>query len=116
MISFVNANLPIFEKLRNIIKLSESLATPQAYAVMVQYIALSHHHAISYLKFDELMKVLRKWNRYYQNLLQITTEYPEADYAWPPEFKEPIPGEILYLKYQKWLTDPKTGMVYYDFY
>ncbi len=115
IINLVNENLHIFQKLRNIIKLSELHATPQSYAVIIQYVSLSHNHGISYLRFDELMKVLRKWYRYYQKILQIVDEYPESEYKWTKNFTEPILGESIFLKYKKLLTDPKTGMVYYDF-
>jgi hypothetical protein len=60
------------------------------------------------------MKVLQKWYRNYQVLLQIYQEYPANQYKLPQEFNESIPGEALYLKYCKCLTDKKTGMVYMD--
>jgi hypothetical protein len=61
-----------------------------------------------------LMKVIQKWYRNYQVILQIYQEYPASQYKLPQEFSEPIPGEALYLKYCKCLTDKKTGIVYMD--
>jgi hypothetical protein len=112
--NMVAQNLNLFEKFRNIIKLPESKNNAQSYAAIIQYISLSHQHEISYIKFSELMRVMRKWYRYYQTLREILQTHPANQYKLPPEFNEPIPGEELYLKYQKWLTDKKTGLVYID--
>ncbi|MEB3309357.1 MAG: hypothetical protein VKJ02_03930 [Snowella sp.] len=114
LLNIVSQNYHAFEKLQNIIQLPKNCDPVQTFAVMIQFISLSHQHEISYLKFDELMRVLRKWYQNYQVILQIYQEYPASQYKLPKEFSEPIPGESLYLKYQKWLTDKKTGMVYMD--
>ncbi len=82
---------------------------------MIQFIALSNRHAISYLKFNDLMKVMRKWFRSYQSVIGIRQEHPPSQYKQPKEFKEAIPGVEIYEKYKKWLTDKKTGMVFVDF-
>ncbi|MBJ7899441.1 MAG: hypothetical protein GC158_05895 [Cyanobacteria bacterium RI_101] len=112
--NIVAQNLNQFEKLSKIIELSDSQNNPQSYAAIVQYIILSHQHEISYLKFNELMRVLRKWYRYYQSLREILDNHPANQFKQPPEFAEAIPGETLYVKYLKWLTDKKTGLVYMD--
>lgn len=114
LLNIVSQNYNSFEKLQNIIQLPKNRDPIQTYAVMIQFISLSHQHEISYLKFDELMKIIKKWYQNYQVILQIYQEYPASQYKLPKEFSEPIPGEALYLKYQKWLTDKKTGMVYID--
>jgi hypothetical protein len=92
--NIVAQNLNQFEKLSNII--------------------LSHQHEISYLKFNELMRVLRKWYRYYQSLREILDSHPASQFKLPSEFADSIPGEGLYMKYLQWLTDKKTGLVYMD--
>lgn len=112
--NIVAQNLNKFEKLSKIIELSDAQNNPQSYAAIVQYITLSHQHEISYLKFNELMRVLRKWYRYYQSLREILDNHPANQFKLPPEFAEAIPGETLYIKYLKWLTDKKTGLVYMD--
>ncbi len=114
LISIVSQNYNSFEKLQNIIQLPKNCDPIQTFAVMIQFISLSHQHEISYLKFDELLRVIKKWHQNYQVILQIYQEYPASQYKLPKEFSEPIPGEALFLKYQKWLTDKKTGMVYLD--
>ncbi|MGB5593580.1 MAG: hypothetical protein WBM32_09160 [Crocosphaera sp.] len=115
LVSLVMVNYGIFEKLRDIIGLSEKQSTPETYTLMIQFIALSNRHAISYLKFNDLMKVMRKWFRSYQSVIGIRQEHPPSQYKQPKEFKEAIPGVEIYEKYKKWLTDKKTGMVFVDF-
>ena len=110
----VEQNYDTFHALRKIIKLTDQQDVSRCYAVMVQYIALSHRHEISYLKFEELMKVLRKWNYNYQAIQKLMSDYPASHYKLPKEFSDPIPGSDIYFKYQKWLTDKRTGMTYFD--
>lgn len=114
MINTVNQNHDDFEKLKNIIQLPENRDSAQVYALMIQIISLAHQYEVSYLKFEQLMKVIKKWHYNYQVILQIYQDYPASQYKLPKDFSEPIPGEALYLKYRKLLTDTKTGMVYLD--
>ncbi len=114
LINTVNQNHDAFEKLKNIIQLPENRDSVQVYALMIQIISLAHQYEVSYLKFEQLMKVIKKWHYNYQVILQIYQDYPGSQYKLPKDFSEPIPGEALYLKYRKLLTDTKTGMVYLD--
>ena len=115
LVALVRVNYGIFEKLRDIIGLSEQQSTPETYGLMIQFIALSNRHAISYIKFDDLMKVMRKWFKPYQAIIGIREQHPPSEYKQPKEFKEAIPGIEIYEKYKKWLTDKKTGIVFIDF-
>ncbi|MGK7942209.1 MAG: hypothetical protein AB4062_19040 [Crocosphaera sp.] len=115
LVALVRVNYDVFEKLRDIIGLSERQSTPETYTIMIQFIALSNRHAISYMKFDDLIKVMRKWFKPYYAMIGIREEHPPTEYKQPKEFKEPIPGLEIYEKYKKWLTDQKTGMVFVDF-
>ena len=115
LLSLVRVNYSVFEKLRDIIGLSERKSTPETYALMIQYIALSNRHGISHIKFEELMNVMRKWYRHYMAVIGIRDEHPRSEYRQPKEFKEAIPGVEIYAKYRKWLTDKNTGMVFVDF-
>ena len=115
LVSLVMVNYELFEKLRDIIGLSPGQSTPETYTLMIQFIALSNRHAISYLKFDDLIKVMRKWFKPYQSVMGIRQEHSPNKYKQPQEFKESIPGLEIYNKYKKWLTDKKTGMVFIDF-
>ncbi len=115
LLSLVRVNYEVFEKLRDIIGLSERQNTPETYGLMIQYIALSNRHSISHLKFDELIKVMKKWYQPYQAVMGIRQEHPPTEYKQPKEFQESIPGVEIYEKYKKSLTDKKTGMVFIDF-
>ncbi|MDJ0732262.1 MAG: hypothetical protein QNJ33_19980 [Crocosphaera sp.] len=115
LVSLVRVNYSVFEKLQDIIGLSQSQSTPETYGLMIQYIALSNRHSISHLKFDDLMKVMKKWYKPYQAVIGIRQEHPPSDYKQPQAFKAAIPGVEIYQKYKKWLTDKKSGMVFIDF-
>ncbi len=115
LVSLVMVNYQVFEKLRNIIGVSAAQHKPETYALMVQYIALSYRHGLSYIKFDELLTILKKWSKPYYALTGIREAHPSTQYKQPKEFSEAIPGLAVYEKYKKSLTDPKTGMVYIDF-
>ena len=114
LVDVVNDNYDAFEKLKHIIQLPANRKDVEVYALIIQVISLAHQYDITYLKFEQLMKVIQKWYRNYQVILQIYQEYPASHYKLPKEFSEPIPGEALYLKYCKCLTDKKTGIVYMD--
>jgi hypothetical protein len=114
LVDVVNHHSDAFEQLKHIIQLPDNRKDVEVYALMIQVISLAHRHKIAYVKFEQLMKVVQKWYRNYQVILQIYQEYPASQYNLPHEFSEPIPGEGLYLKYCKCLTDKKTGIVYMD--
>lgn len=114
LVDVVNQNYDAFEKLKHIIQLPDNRKDVEVYALMIQVISLGHQYETTYVKFEQLMKVLQKWYRNYQVILQIYQEYPAVQYKLPQEFNEPIPGEALYLKYCQCLTDKKTGIVYMD--
>lgn len=114
LLSLVRVNYDVFEKLQNIIGITEQQSTPETYGLMIQYIGLSNRHGLSNLKFKELMNVMKKWDQAYQTLIGIRQEHPPSQYKQPKAFKQAIPGVKIYAKYKKWLTDKKTGMVFLD--
>ncbi len=59
--------------------------------------------------------VLKRWYRPYQTIINLREAYPPHKFKQPSVFQDPIPGESVYLKYLRWLTDQKTGLVYIDF-
>ncbi len=115
LVSLVIANYTPFEKLRKIIRVADRNHNPETYARMVQYIGLNYRHGLSYIKFDELMGILKRWYRPYQTVIGIRSEHPPHQYKQPREFSEELIGEEVYLKYVKWLTDKKSGITYVDF-
>ncbi len=115
LISLVKANYSAFEKLRKIINISEKNNNPDTYARMVQYIALAYRHGLSYIKFEELMGIVKRWFRPYQTVIGIRAEHPPNQYKQPIDFSQELIGEDVYFKYLKWLTDNKSGITYIDF-
>jgi hypothetical protein len=115
LISLVIVNFEVFNKLKRIIGISDRQHTPETYAIMLQYIGLDNRYKLSFLKFEELIKVMRKWMAPYQAILGIRQHHPATEFKQPKGFKEVLPGIEIYHKYKKWLTDKKTGMSYVDF-
>lgn len=113
--SLVMSQYEVFEKLGQIIGVTEKLNNPNTYALMVQYMALGHRHKLSYIQFEELLTMMQKWYKPYQVIAGIREQYPPKEFKIPKEFSEPIPGLEVYEKYRKSLTDKKTGMSYIDF-
>ena len=115
LVSLVMTNYSSFEKLRKIISVSDKNNNPETYARMIQYIGLSYRHGLSYIKFEELMGITKRWFRPYQTALSIRAAHPPHLYKQPIDFAPELVGEEVYFKYLKWLTDKKTGAVYVDF-
>jgi len=115
LVSLVMANYSSFEKLRKIINVSDKNNNPETYVRMIQYIGLSYRHGVSYIKFEELMGITKRWFRPYQTALSIRAAHPPHQYKQPIDFAPEFVGEEVYFKYLKWLTDKKTGAVYVDF-
>lgn len=111
----VMANFDAFEKLRKIIRVSKDKSNPDTYARIIQVIGLFYRYGLSFMQFEELMGILKRWYRPYQTVIGLREARPPHKFKQPPSFQEAIPGEAVYMKYKKWLTDPKTGMVYVDF-
>ncbi|ACK69568.1 conserved hypothetical protein [Gloeothece citriformis PCC 7424] len=105
----------VFEQLGRIIGITGTDSTPETYGRMIQYITLSHRHKLSYIKFEELMKVMRQWYPHYLTVSQFREQYPPKKYTVPKDFFQPIPGIEIYEKYQKSLTDKNTGLTYINF-
>ena len=82
---------------------------------MVHLIALYNRNGIVYLKFNDLVRVLRQWYTPYQAILSIRKAHPFGAYKQPKAFKEAITGVEIYEKYKKLLTDKKTGKVFINF-
>jgi hypothetical protein len=113
--SLVMSKYNIFDKLGQIIGVKGKQHRPETYARMIQFIALTYRHGLSYLKFDELINVMRKWFKPYNAIIGIRGEYSSMQYKLPAEFCEEIPGVDIYEKYKKSLTDQNTGYAFISF-
>ncbi|PSF35695.1 hypothetical protein C7H19_15775 [Aphanothece hegewaldii CCALA 016] len=114
LIALVMSKYEVFQKLKKIIGVSDKQNNPDTYARMVQYIALSYRHKLSYAKFAELLQVIRQWIKPYFAIIAIRQDNPPEQYIQPKSFKQEIPGEKTYEKYKISLTDQKTGRIYID--
>ena len=86
LVSLVMTNYSSFEKLRKIISVSDKNNNPETYARMIQYIGLSYRHSLSYIKFEELMEITKRWFRPYQTALSIRAAHPPHQYKQPIDF------------------------------
>jgi hypothetical protein len=114
LVQLANTNIATFDKISQIIQVPPEKNNTRSFAIIVQFIALGHQHQITALKFEELVKVLRQWLKYYSKIMEIQQAYPETDYKQPLEFTTPIPGEAIYRKYLGALTDKNQQVYYYD--
>jgi hypothetical protein len=113
--SVVTSNYSTFENLGQVIEIDNKHRSPDTYAKIIQYIALNQKYQYSFEKLKELIELMRRWYSPYQAILAIRKAHPPSEYRQPQEFQQPIPGEEIYLKYKKWLTDTNTGRSYIDF-
>ena len=56
---------------------------------------------------------MRRWHPIYKAIISIRSQYPPSEYRQPKVFQQPIPGENIYLKYKRSLTDTNTGYSYF---
>ena len=64
-----------------------------------------NRHGKSYIQFEQLVELLKKWEKTYKNIAMVRQEYTSDQYQIPQEFKEDIPGINVYQKYAKYLPD-----------
>lgn len=96
----VQVHADIFLKLGKIIRVPKTKNVPETYAVILHYIALRNRHQESFSQFQQLLNLLRQWQKVYNSLITILQEYPSEEYKQPLIFKEPIPAIDIYNKYQ----------------
>lgn len=113
--SLVMSKFNVFDKLGRIIGVEGKKNRPETYARMIQYITLTYRHGLSYMKFQELITVMKKWFKPYQAIVGIRREYSPKEYQLPTEFCEEIPGVEIYEKYKKSLMDQNSGYSFISF-
>ena len=105
LVSLVLENYDAFEKLSPILSISEAESSPATYARIIQLIGLENRHGKAYLLFEQLVELLKKWEKPYKSISMVRQEYTAEKYQIPPEFTEDIPGITVYQKYAKYLAD-----------
>ena len=113
VMSSIIVNSQLFETLADSIDMPQSNRNPESYCRMVQYIALERKYKKSTSDFEELLKVMRRWYPIYQAIIGIRAQHPPSEYRQPKAFEQPVPGETIYLKYKRSLTDTNTGYSYF---
>jgi hypothetical protein len=89
----------IFEKLSPVIGISKEHNNPETYARILQFMGLQDKYADSYLKFQELLVILQKWEKSFKSIAFIRQSFDPNQYKIPAEFIAPIPGHDIYKKY-----------------
>jgi hypothetical protein len=105
LVSLVIENYEVFEKLSPILSISKAESSPAVYARILQIIGLIERHADAYIKFGQLVELLKKWDKLHQSIAMVRQAYTSDKYTIPQEFKEKIPGLNVYQKYGKYLID-----------
>lgn len=104
MLDLVDNNSEIFEQIGNIIGIPKAKITRETFAILLQYIALSKKHEVTYVQFARLIEILKEWQKFYESLMRIRQEYPANKYKIPEEFTKEIPGIKTYEKYQDYVN------------
>ncbi|WP_052055470.1 hypothetical protein [Myxosarcina sp. GI1] len=105
LVGMVIENFEAFEKLAPIIEVPQASREPKTYASLIQYIGLMNRHKKSYYDFSKLLKLLEKWLVPYQLISIIRNEYTVDNYRLPKEFKQDIPGEYVFKKYEEYFEE-----------
>lgn len=92
-----------FQKMGKIIGVKGKRSNPEVYAKMLQYIAMNYKYGITYVQFDQLLKILKQWEEPFKKVVALREEYNAKEYKQPKGFAEEIPGLELYKKYQEFL-------------
>lgn len=105
LVGVIIENFETFHKIAPIIEISPEQREPQIFAIVLQYVGLIERHSKSYTEFKQILLNLRKWQNPYQLLTTIRNEYTADNYRLPKEFKQDIPGEYVYKKYEEYLNE-----------
>lgn len=98
-------NYEVLEKLAPIIGIAKEDVKPETFTKIMQYMGLVRRHEKSFQQFQELIKVLKQWQKQYRSLRLIREQYPVHQYRVPKEFSKQIPGLNIYQKYEKYLDN-----------
>jgi hypothetical protein len=103
LVILVIESYEVFEKLAPIIGIPGENQAPENYVPILQYMGLINRYQDAYKKFQELIKILKQWQKPYDALKLIREEYTADQYRIPPEFTQEIPGLNVYKKYEKYV-------------
>jgi serine/threonine protein kinase len=101
LVTQVVSEYNVFEKLGRIIGVPEHKSSPETYAKLLQYLALSEKYQTAYPKFQQLVALLEQWPPHRDTILAIRDQYG-SPYKRPKTFQQTIPGIELYDKYKNY--------------
>lgn len=104
MQDLVIKNEDVFIKLGRIIGVPKTKETPDTYAKLLQYLALSKKHEQTREQFIKLIQVLKPWQGFYRTITDIREQYSANQYNLPEEFTQEIPGLSIYENYQQYIN------------
>ncbi|MEL6494070.1 MAG: hypothetical protein AAFQ41_02975 [Cyanobacteria bacterium J06623_7] len=105
LIMVVKEYCDVFHKISPILSISSDEQSNATYARILQIVALMHRHGDAYIKFKELVNLLRKWEKPFETVKMIREEYNRQEYTLPSEFTTDIIGESVYQKHVEYLPD-----------
>ena len=104
MQDLVVKNEEVFIKLGRIIGVPKIKETPDTYAKLLQYLALSKKHEQTREQFIKLVQVLKPWQGFYKTVSDIREQYSPNQYNLPEQFIQEIPGLSIYENYQQFVN------------
>jgi len=105
LVSLVEKNFDVFEKLAPIIGLNQSRINDKTFVRIIQYLALQDRHRDSYQQFESLILTLKDWEKAYNCVILLRGQYSPEEYQIPEEFKQDFPALDVYRKYQVYLNE-----------
>lgn len=105
LMAIILDNYDILENLAPIIGIAKENVKPETFIKILQYMGLVRRYEKAFQEFQELIKVLKQWQKPYQSLKLVREQYPAHQYRVPKEFSQKIPGLNTYQKYEKYLDN-----------
>ena len=104
LIALVKLNQKLFDRISEISFIFPSKSDHQAYAKIIQYLALWYKYQVAYSQFKLMLAVWQTWEKYYQQLVNLKLQYHGDEYKQPKDWQLSIPGFNFYQQYQPYLN------------
>ena len=103
-IALVELNQKLFARISEISFIFPSKSDHQAYAKIIQYLALWYKYQVAYSQFKLMLAVWQTWEKSYQQLVNLKLQYHGDEYNQPKDWQLSIPGFNFYQQYQPYLN------------
>jgi hypothetical protein len=101
--SMVIDKFHIFEKLGPVLDIKTEDNLPETHARILQFMGLQEKYAHSFIKFTELLLILKEWEKSYTSIVNIRQSFDPEKYKIPQEFSKVIAGGDIYKKYRSFI-------------